>query len=199
MCKKIVMKEFTFKPNQDPCFDLGELNRGFNLTIGDSRPSYRQLWLMFAQNPNITAEEIISKITFKISHHVKEQHSSDCLSKEHIMKNGGLCPLSSLQIVLKEMNEEGLRDFLCFVTGGRLMTFTNFVDMVVQIQEESKPTGKFRQVFCNELIKDGEQEPAEQISYLVGAKDDYRDAAGRPGRALKASFVLPKSNIRNDA
>lgn len=55
-------------------------------------------------------------------------------------------------------------------------------------------TGRLENVIHNSLVRNGKNEPAVQFSYLVASKENYKDAGGRPGKALNASFLLPSSN-----
>lgn len=67
----------------------------------------------------------------------------------------------------------------------------------------STPDQKQRRVVGMEPVKHGEiveggnQENAVRFTYVLGKKNDYIDASGRPGKAVNFSFLLPESSAKD--
>ncbi len=134
ICKKSILKEYSFG-NKDSSYDLEEMRRGFSVTVPDIKPSYRQLWAMFAQNAPIDAQLLLEKIAYSKEHSTSEKHCTGCFSQEHMMTNGGLCPLSCLGSYINEMQRDELVQFVYFVTGSTILTKNNYQEIIVDILE----------------------------------------------------------------
>jgi len=134
ICRKRIIQEYSIN-KRNSIHDLEELRRGFSVTIPDIKPTYRQLWILFAQNPIIDAKILIQKLTFYNENTTTEKHSNHCFKSNHILKNGALCPLSCLAEMIKESSIEVLQQFLYFVTGSTLITLNNSQNIFVKLVE----------------------------------------------------------------
>jgi len=60
---------------------------------------------------------------------------------------------------------------------------------------ERRLTGRHNKILHSDVAKNGKEEPAINFLYEA-AGEGYRDANGRHGKALKASFILPESTAK---
>lgn len=133
MCRKMILEHYS-NSKEDILFNLEELQKGFSVTIGDIRPSHMMLHYLFSQPEPLTPESIIERLKIINKNSNAYQHTDSCKTN-HSLKDGSLCPVTSLVRFLKNCNSEYLGKFLSFVTGSSVLTKNSLQDITIELIE----------------------------------------------------------------
>lgn len=130
LCKKKILSDYTFVSG-NPRFGIEEMRRGFHITVVDTKASWRYLWMLFTQSNQLNPDAILHKITFAFQKSIIQHDTNCCIKNKHILKSGGLCPVSCLAEYIRNSDQQRLKKLIHFITGSDYITKSPLQDITI--------------------------------------------------------------------